>query len=178
MAGHGRVPEERARGLGYQISLGVDHEVSLQGAARGSGRAGARSDPADLPGTGSEHCARGGVAGSYPSAGGGAAAVVTGEAGAVRQREVLAGVAARVSPSAEAVLGTTPVGARVLLRDGGRGGREDDPGVHRESEVGRRTGRIQDHRAHGALSRLEPGKASGGLQPHPATFSRPTTHRL
>ena len=32
------------------------------------------------------------------------------------------GVARRISRTAQTVLGTTPVGARILLRDGGRGG--------------------------------------------------------
>jgi putative transposase len=36
------------------------------------------------------------------------------------------------------VMGTAPVGARILLRDGGRCGRENDHGIHRESKVGRR----------------------------------------
>ena len=38
---------------------------------------------------------------------------------------------------AQAVLGTAPVGARVLLRDGGRGGRADGDAVYREPTVGR-----------------------------------------
>ena len=50
------------------------------------------------------------------------------------------------SALAQAVLGATPVGAGVFLRDGGRGGREDDHGIHREPKVGRRRGSIQDYR--------------------------------
>lgn len=53
--------------------------------------------------------------------------------------------------------GAASVGAGVLLRDGRRGGRKDDHGVHRESALGRRRGGVQDHRAAGALSRRKPG---------------------
>ena len=97
-----------------------------------------------------------------------AAAAVARQTGAIHQRAVVAAVARRVSAPEEAVLGTTPVGARLLLRDGGR---EDDHGAHRESKVGRGRSGVQDHRAHGALSRLAAGSASGG-------FSRTKTHRL
>lgn len=58
--------------------------------------------------------------------------------GAVHQATVVAAVAGGVSPPTQTVLGTTSVGAGVFLRDGGRGGREDDHGVHRKPEVGRR----------------------------------------
>ena len=37
----------------------------------------------------------------------------------------------------KALLGAASVGARLLLRDGGRGRRSDDPPVHREPEKGR-----------------------------------------
>src|SRR5215471_2994038 len=114
----------------------MDHEVSVQGAAGRSSGACPRPDPADLPGAGGEHRAGGGVAGSYPHVGGSASAVVTGEAGAVHQGAIVASVAGRISASAQAVLGATSVGTGIFLRDGGSGGREDDHGVHRESEVG------------------------------------------
>ncbi len=53
--------------------------------------------------------------------------------------------------TSEAVLGATLVGARVLLRERGRGGRGYDQEVYREPEMGRRRSRV--HRAHRALSR-------------------------
>ena len=59
-------------------------------------------------------------------------------AGEAHQRAVVTAVAGRVSASAEALLGPASVGAGLFLRDGGRGGREDDPGVHREPGMGRR----------------------------------------
>src|SRR5688572_361436 len=61
--------------------------------------------------------------------------------------------------------GETLVGTWILLRDGGRGRRGDDQGVYRESEVGRGRSRIQDHRAHRALSRLSAGTSFRRLQP-------------
>src|SRR5215471_11632311 len=70
----------------------MDHEVSVQGAAGRSSGACPRPDPADLPGAGGEHRAGGGVAGSYPHVGGGATAVVAGEAGAVHQGAIVASV--------------------------------------------------------------------------------------
>jgi putative transposase len=54
----------------------------------------------------------------------------------IYQGAVVAAVTGGVSGAAEALLGATPVGARVLLCDGGGGGREDGSGVHRESEMG------------------------------------------
>jgi len=39
---------------------------------------------------------------------------------------------------AKAVLGAAPVGSRILLRDGGRGGRGNDQSLYRKPEVGRR----------------------------------------
>jgi hypothetical protein len=48
------------------------------------------------------------------------------KAGAVHQGAVVAQVAGGVPAPSETVLGTAPVGARILLRDGGRCGREDD----------------------------------------------------
>jgi REP element-mobilizing transposase RayT len=44
----------------------------------------------------------------------------------VHQRPLVAASSGGVPGTAEAVLGTAHVGARVLLRDGGRGGRGDD----------------------------------------------------
>ena len=63
------------------------------------------------------HRSRGGVAGPRPYVGGGAAAVGAGEAGAVPEGAVVPDVAAGLSTPAQAVLGTTFVGSRVLLRD-------------------------------------------------------------
>jgi putative transposase len=59
------------------------------------------------------------------------------------------------------------VGTGVFLRDGGRGGREDDHGVHRESEMGRGCGELQNHSADRALSRLRAGSTSGGFSRNP-----------
>src|SRR6202046_4976026 len=58
------------------------------------------------------------------------------EAGAIYQGSIIAKIAGRVSGVAKAVLGPAPVGAAVLLRDSGRGGRADDQSVHREPKVG------------------------------------------
>lgn len=109
-----------------------------------------------MPSAGGKHCARSGVAGPRPHAGG-AAAVVAREVGAISKGAIVASAARRVSAPAEAVLGATLVGSGVFLRDGGRGGREDDHGIHREPTLGRGRGRVQDYRAPGALSRRKPG---------------------
>src|SRR5579862_5524853 len=64
-----RIQDERARGFRYQVSLRVDHEISVQDIAGASCRACARSAAADLPGTRSEDRAGCGVAGPHPHAG-------------------------------------------------------------------------------------------------------------
>ena len=58
------------------------------------------------------------------------------EAGAVPERAVIAAAAGRVSGVAEEILGPAPVGAGVLLRECGRGGRGYDQEVYRKPEVG------------------------------------------
>src|SRR5260370_1769433 len=50
--GDGRVSYECARGFRCQVSLCVDHEISVQDSAVEGGRACARSVEADLPGKG------------------------------------------------------------------------------------------------------------------------------
>ena len=70
--------------------------------------------------------------------------------------------------------------AGLLLRDGGRGRREDDHGVYRESKMGSGRPGLQDHSAQRALSRLSAGSPSGGFSrtldfqssSNPPTFSR------
>ena len=57
-----------------EVPHDLDHEVSVQDTAGARRRACARSDPADLPGAGSNDHSRGGVAGPHPHAGVGAAA--------------------------------------------------------------------------------------------------------
>src|SRR5206468_2947700 len=127
----------------------------------------ARSAEADLRSARGSNTPGCGLARPCAHAGGGAAAAGAGEAGAVSEGTVVADVAARVSAPAQAVLGATSVGARIFLRDGGRGGRENGDGVHRESKVGPRRPRVQGYRAHRALSRLSAGSASGGFSRKP-----------
>jgi len=76
-------------------------------------------------------------------------------------------VAGGISGGAQEVLGAAHVGARLFLRDGGRGGRSNDQSVYRKPEVGRRRSGVQDHSAHRAFSRLLAGAALRRLQPHP-----------
>jgi hypothetical protein len=64
-----------------------------------------------MPGAGGDDRAGGGVAGSHPSSGVGTASIVTGEAGAVREREVKPPVAGRLSAPAQEILGPAHVGA-------------------------------------------------------------------
>jgi len=117
-----REQTKRARDMGYQVPPDLDHEVSIPDIAGGSGGARPRCDSADMPGARGDDHARGGVAGSHPFAGVSPAAIGTGEAGAVREREVKPAVAGRLSASAQAILGPAHVGAGLLLRDGGRSG--------------------------------------------------------
>ena len=67
-----------------------------------------------------------------------AAGLDTGEAGAIHQRAFQPSSPGGVSGVEEAALGTTHVGARVFLRDSGRGGRSNDQSLYRKPEVGRR----------------------------------------
>ena len=73
------------------------------------------------------------------------------------------------------------MGSGVLLRERGRGGRGDDPEIHRKSTVGRPWGKLQDHRAHRALKpalsrepsrRLQPQTGDFQSQSNPPAFSR------
>src|SRR5579863_1515379 len=150
----------RARGLRSEVSRDLVHEVSLQDIARTSGGACARSDPTDLPGAGCGDRARSGVAGSYPPAVVGAAGSVASEDGAVHQGTVQPAAARGVSGAAKTLLGAAHVGAWVLLCDRWRGGRGNDKGLYRKPKVGRRRSGLQNHRAHGALSRLSAGHPS------------------
>jgi hypothetical protein len=68
--------------------------------------------------------------GPHPSATGSSADSGTGETGAVHQRTILETFAVGVSRTEETVLGTAHVGAGLLLRDGGRGGRGDDQSLY------------------------------------------------
>jgi hypothetical protein len=111
--------------------------VGVQSAAGRSSGACSRPDPADLPGAGGKHRAGGRCRRIISTCCGKATAVVAGEAGAVHQGAIIATVAGRISAPAHAVLGATSVVTGIFLRDSGRGGQEDDHGVHRESEVGR-----------------------------------------
>ncbi len=103
---------------------------------RGSGAC-ARSDSANLPGTGRSDRVRSGVAGSHPFAAGRTTDSGTREAGTVHKRTILTTSAGGVSGTAQALLGTAHVGARLLLRDGGRSGRVNDQGLYRKSKMGR-----------------------------------------
>src|SRR5665213_1629009 len=107
-----------------------------------------------------------------------AAAVGSGEAGAVYEGTFEPVVAGRISAAEKTLLGATPVGSGVLLRERGRGGRRDDSEVHREPEVGRPWGELQNHRAQRALRRLSAVSLPGGFSRKQATFSRNQTHRL
>jgi hypothetical protein len=106
----GGIPSRWARGHGSEVSHGVDHEVPVSSATRGCRGAGSRADPSDLRGAGSDHHPGSGLAGSYPYVGGGAAADLAVEAGAVHQGAVVAAVATRVPSLAETLLGAAPVG--------------------------------------------------------------------
>ena len=130
------------------------NKVSIQGTGRENSRACARSDPSSLCHKGRSDHPGSGVTGSHPHAGVGAAGSIAVEADAACQRPVIEEIAGRVSGVAKALLGATSVGAWVFLRDGGRGRRKTVRECIRESKVGRRGRRVQDHSAHRALSRL------------------------
>ena len=101
----------------------MGNEIPIQGAARASSRAGARCDPTDLSGTGSDNRARSNLSGSRPHAAVGATAAVSDEVSAIiHKREVIEAAVGGIPGIGEEVLGTAPVGTRVLLRDGGFGG--------------------------------------------------------
>jgi hypothetical protein len=97
--------------LGDRVSPDMDHQVWLQSVAGGGGGACPRSDPADLPGSGSKYHPGSDRSGSHPYAGSSATAAVAGQTGAIHQRAVVAEVARRVSAPTEAILGATSVGA-------------------------------------------------------------------
>src|SRR5277367_297098 len=96
-------------------------KLSVQGFARRGGGACPGADRADLRVAGGDDRAWGGVGGSYPSAGGGSAAIGAVEAGAVFEGSVEPDAARRVRAPSQALLGAAPLGTRIFLRDGGRG---------------------------------------------------------
>ena len=67
-----------------------------------------------------------GFTGSHTYAAVGAAGLVAGETGTIRQGPLQQDFAGGVPGTAKAVLRPAHVGARRFLRDGGRGGRSDD----------------------------------------------------
>ena len=154
----GGIPAHGARGHGSEVPHGLDHQVSVSDVAGRCCGAIAGVDPLDLCGTGSDDHPRGGVAGSHPPVGGGAASDLPGEAGAVHQGAVVAAAATGVPRAAQTLLGATPVGPGVFLRQRGRGRRSHDSRVYREPTMGRGCGGIQDYRAARALSRLSAGR--------------------
>src|SRR5947208_1616883 len=99
----------------------MDHEVSVQGVAGRSRGACARPAQTDLRGAGGADHSGSGIARSHPHVGGGAAATGARQARAVPEGAIVADAARRLSAPAETLLGPTPVGPWVLLRDGGRG---------------------------------------------------------
>jgi hypothetical protein len=118
----GRIQTKRARGLRFEVSRNLVHEVSLPDTAGASGRASARPDSADLPDAGRGDRERISISGSYTSVTVCAAHSVAGETGAVHQRALKPEPAGGIPGLEKAVLGPAHVGARVFLRDGGRGG--------------------------------------------------------
>jgi len=129
-------------------------EVSIPSAAGGGGASGPGTDPADMPDEGGADREGGGVAGPRARAGVGTAALGSVEVRAVREGEVAPTPAGGVSALAETVLGAAYVGTGVLLRDGGRRGREDRAGLRREPAVGLGREGLQGHGTAVALSRL------------------------
>ena len=99
----------------------MDNEISLQNTARTDRRAGAGLDPADLPGKRSGDRARVYIAGPHTHAAICTTAVVTGKTGAIHKRAIVTKVAGRIPGTKQEVLGTTFVGTRLFLRDGGCG---------------------------------------------------------
>jgi len=174
----GGVSEELSRDLGREISRSVDHEVPIQGAARRDRGTNAGPAAADMRRAGSGDCAGVGKSGPRAYAGERAAAVGTGEAGAVYEGPIEPVVARRVSAVEEALLGATSLGSGVLLCERGRGGRRDDSEVHRKPAMGRSWGELQNHRAKRALRRLSAVSLAGGFSRKQATSSRNQTHRL
>ena len=121
---------------------------------RGDRGARARVAAADLCSARSDDHSRCGVAGPHPYAGGGPPPQLSpsklvqflkGRSSRLLQREFPA--------FAQAVLGAASVGARVLRCECRGGGRTNDPGVYRESTVGRGCRGLHDHRPDRALSR-------------------------
>jgi len=100
----------------------MGNKVPIQGDARTRSGACARGDTADMCGTRRSDCARGDLTGPHPHVAVSAAGLGAGEGGAIHQREVVAAAANGIPGTGEAVLGTTFVGARIFLRDGGCGG--------------------------------------------------------
>ena len=93
----------------------------IQSAAREGGGAYTGSNPAIVRGAGSRDHEGSCLTRSHPHAGVGASASGAVEDGAIHQGAFVAKIAGGVSRTAQEVLGAAHVGARLLLRDGGRG---------------------------------------------------------
>src|SRR5689334_11824292 len=111
----------------------MDYEVPVQNSAGAVGRACARPDPTDLPSAGGGDRTGSGIARPHPHAAVGTTASGAGETGAIHQRAVVTKAAGGVPGTEKTLLGAAPLGPRVLLRDGGRGGRSDDQSLGRAS---------------------------------------------
>ena len=126
-----RIPARRAHGIRYSSACGVDHEVPTSGVERGGGDAGAGSDP------GCVWAARGADPEGACVEGPCAPVRVDPTAGddqsiaAVAERQDGAPSVGGIPASEEAVLGSAPVGARILLLQFGKRDRRDGGGVYR-----------------------------------------------
>src|SRR5580698_197887 len=103
---------------------------------RSIGRAPTRPAAPDLSGEGRGYHTGSGGAGSDPHVGVLPGNNGAGQSGAIPERAVVTPVARRVSRTAEALLGATPMGAGLLLRERGCGRRGHNQEVHREPEMG------------------------------------------
>src|ERR1700677_1889621 len=158
--------------MGCEIPRYLGDEVPLQGSTGGGSSASARPTSSGLPRAGGGDSA--GLCEPRPCAYACecAAAVGTSQAGAVHERSFEPNAAGRISPAAEALLGSTSVGPRVFLCERRRGGRRDHSAIHRKPEVGRPWGELQNYSAKRALSRLSAGRISSGFSRKLPTFSR------
>jgi hypothetical protein len=127
--GNGRVSHERAGDFRYQVSVRVDHEISVQDFARADSRACAGPAEADLSSQGGGDHTRCGGTESDPHAGVGAAGHGASQVGAVSEGRSSRRLQDEFWELRKRYWGS-PCGRGAILRECGRSGRGNDQEIH------------------------------------------------
>lgn len=169
---NGRIPNKQSQHIRHQIPHNLGDKVPIQGAGGENLGAAAGADTARMHGEANDDTRRKHRARSRAPADIVPARHIAEPGGAVHQGAVVEDDP-RGIPGAEAkILGSAPVGAWVLLRDGGERGQGDDRAVHRQPGTGRAERQLSDYGVSSLALRLRLSAQLQGASASTPTFSR------